>query len=81
MSGNPITPQILSEILDGVENSMRTFLSENDTSEQNFLETLYDQYLENFLQDRASGIHFLESGQKLIVINRKRDFLESIYLA
>ncbi len=81
MSGNPITPQILSEILDGVENSMRTFLSENDTSEQNFLETLYDQYLESSLQDRASGIHFLESGQKLIVINRKRNFLESIYLS
>lgn len=83
MLGNPITNVILNEIVDDLENSLKKFVIQHkNTNDWKGLDSLlqveYDLRLDNLLKGKGGNIHYLESAQKLIIINRKIDFLKFV---
>ncbi len=77
-----IKDSTLNRILDNVENSLETFVSEykskckNWVSMESLLVTQYNTRLDNVLQSKAyTSLNQLESKDRLIVSERLRDFL------
>ena len=83
MRGNPITDQILNEIVDDIENSLKQFVIQHKSTNEwkgmdSLLQVEYDLRLDNQLKGKGGNIHYLESAQKLVIINRKQDFLKLV---
>ena len=83
MRGNPITDQILKELVDNIENSLKQFVLEHQSTNEwkgldSLLQVEYDLRLDNLLKSKGGDINYLESSQKLVIINRKQDFLKLV---
>lgn len=82
-----LTQKELEEILEYLDKSIAKLatgaieISEFQSGSQefeNFLSSQFDIRLENFLQSKDSSIHHLESGMKNMVIQKKKELIDSI---
>ena len=83
-----LTQQILDEVLEYMENSMKNLAREafenleiqGGTKEiEGFLQSQFDVRFENLLKAKNSSIHHLESGMKNLIIQRKQKIFEEIF--